>query len=114
MARITVTDDSVQLRFSMVEKILGLVRDQDFPRSAVASTRVEQQGLHAAKGMRAPGLGLPGIRLVGTWRGKGRSLISVRRDEPAVVVELTGQRYERLVIGAEDAAEVAASLAAPA
>ena len=77
----------------------------------VTSTRVEQEGLHAVQGVRAPGLGLPGIRLIGTWRGKGRTLVSVRRGEAAVVVELTGQRYDRLVIGVADASELAASLA---
>ena len=113
MARLTLTDDTVQLRFTTAEKVLGLVKDHDFPRSAVLSARVEQRGLSAATGVRAPGLGLPGLRLIGTWRGKGRTLVSVRRGEPAVVVELAGQRFARLVIGTDDAAEVAASLTAP-
>jgi hypothetical protein len=115
MARLTITDNTVQLRFTTAEKILGLVKDQEFPREAVLSARVEQDGLSAATGVRAPGLGLPGVRKVGTWRGKGRTLVSVRRGEPAVVVELTGQKFDRLVIGVEaDAADLAASLSAHA
>ena len=54
--------------------------------------------------------GLPGLRMVGTWRGRGRTLVSVRRGEPAVVVELTGHRYERLVIGSRDAAGIVEQL----
>ena len=115
MARLTLTDDHVQLRFTTAEKILGLVRDHDFPRTAVQSARVEQDGLRATQGVRAPGLGLPGRRKVGTWRGKGRTLVSVRRNEPAVVVELRDQHVDRLVVGVDgDAAALAASLSTSA
>ena len=98
MAQLTLTDDKVEVRFTTAEKVLGLVRDHDFPRSAVASARVESEGLRATRGMRAPGLGLPGVRKIGTWRGKGRSLVSVARGLPALVVELTGQRFDRVVL----------------
>jgi hypothetical protein len=111
MATIHLTDDQLQLRFTTTEKVLGLVKDHDFPRSAIASARVEQDGLRATQGMRAPGLGLPGLRKIGTWRGRGRSLVSVKRGAPAVVVELTGQRVDRVVVGVEgDASGLAASL----
>jgi hypothetical protein len=39
-----------------------------------------------------------------------RTLVSVRRDQPAVRVELTGQRFTSLLIGADDAARLAAEL----
>ena len=110
MATVEITQGTVQLRFSLVEKVLGLVRNQDVPLSAVTTARVEPHGLGAVRGLRAPGLGLPGLRRVGTWRGRGRTLVSVRRGEPAVVVELTGHRYERLVIGSRDAAAVVEQL----
>ena len=73
MAQLTLTDDTLQLRFTTAEKVLGLVRDHDFPRSAITSARVEQDGLGAVRGVRAPGLGLPAVRKIGTWRGKGRT-----------------------------------------
>jgi hypothetical protein len=106
MTTISVLDDQLSIRFSRTEKVLGLVRDQSFPLASVTSARVEQVGLHAVRGVRAPGLGLPGRWLVGTWRGRGRTLVSVRRGEPAVVVELTGQRFDRLVLGTHQAAGV--------
>jgi hypothetical protein len=110
MATLTITGDTLQVRFSTFEKVLGLVRDHSYPLSAVASTRVEADGLAAARGLRAPGLGVPGRRKIGTWRGRSRTLVSVRRDQPAVVVDLAGQRFARLVIGTDDAAAVAARL----
>lgn len=114
MATLTVVADAVQVRFTPAEKVLGLVRDHSFPLSAVSSARVESPGLAAAHGIRAPGLALPGLRRVGTWRGRGRSLVSVRRDQPAVVVDLVGQRFDRLVIGVDDAEAVAGLLQARA
>ena len=113
MAQLTLTDDTLQLRFTTAEKVLGLVRDHDFPRSAITSARVEQDGLGAVRGVRAPGLGLPAVRKIGTWRGKGRTLVSVARRQPAVVVELGGQRFDRLVVGLageEQAGELATAL----
>ena len=115
MARLTLTDTQVQLRFTTAEKVLGLVRDRDVPRTAVTSARVEQDGLAAVRGLRAPGLGLPGLRKIGTWRGQGRTLVSVRRNEPALVVELEGERFDRLVVGVpdEEAVALATELSAP-
>ena len=110
MATISVTGDALHVKFSLLEKVLGLVGDQTFPLSAVSTARVEAEGLTAARGVRAPGLGIPGRRLVGTWRGHGRTLVSVRRDQPAVVVELDGQRFVRVVIGTDAADSVAAQL----
>jgi hypothetical protein len=113
MATMTITQGTpatLSLRFTRFEKVLGLVRDQDIPLSAVTSARVEPSGLAAVRGLRAPGLGMPGLRMVGTWRGRGRTLVSVRRGEPALMVELTGLRYERLVIGSPDAAALVEQL----
>ncbi len=110
MATVTITSDTLQVRFTTAEKVLGLVRDRELPLSSVASVNVEANGLATVRGVRAPGLGIPGRVLIGTWRGRGRTLVCVRRGEPALVVELSGEGYERLVIGAENAAELARQL----
>lgn len=114
MATLTVAGDVLQVRFTTFEKVLGAVRDHAYPLSAVTSAHVEDDGLAAARGMRAPGLGVPGRRKVGTWRGRGRTLVSVRRGQPAVVVDLADKRFARLVIGTADAAAVASQLKAHA
>ena len=114
MATLTVTGDTLQVRFTTFEKVLGAVRDHAYPLSSVSSAHVEADGLAAARGLRAPGLGVPGRRKVGTWRGRSRSLVSVRRGQPAAVVDLTGQRFARRVIGSDDAAEVVSHLKAHA
>lgn len=111
MATLQRTDSTLRLTFTPAEKIAGLVRDLEVPLTAVTDVAVVADPVTAVRGLRAPGLALPGVRKVGTWRSRGGStLVSVRRDQPAVRIELTGQRYTGLLIGADDAAALAAEL----
>ena len=115
MATLQLTETTLSVRLTRAEKILGLLRDLSVPRSAVRDVEVVADGLAAARGVRAPGLGLPGVRKIGTWRRPGeRSLVCVRRDQPAVRIRLEGQRYDVLLVGADDAAALAAALGAAA
>lgn len=113
MATVQRTDSTVRVRFTLGEKIGGLVRDVEFPRSAVTGADVVPDPLEATRalraGLRAPGLALPGVRQVGTWRRPGeKTLVCIRRGQPAVRLRLAGQRYDTLLIGADDAAALAA------
>ena len=81
------------------------------PLSAVRDVEVVEDAVAATSGLRAPGLALPGVRKIGTWRRVGRrTLVSVRRGQPAVRVTLEGQRWNELLVGSDDAAAVAASV----
>jgi len=105
------TDTAVRVHFTRAEKLAGLVRDLEVPRASVSAVEVVPDPLTALRGLRAPGLALPGLRKIGTWRGRGtRTLVSIRRGQPAVRVELRGQRVTALLIGADDAARLAAEL----
>ena len=111
MATIDLTPDQVRIRLTPAEKLWALRGDLTVPRAAIREVTVVPDGLHATHGMRAPGLGVPGRRKVGTWRGHaGREFVSVRAGEPAVRITLTGQRYDALLIGAPDAATLATAV----
>jgi hypothetical protein len=111
MATITTTPQTVRITLTRTEKVLGLLRNLEVPRSAVTSVEAVPDGLSATRGLRAPGLGLPGVRKIGTWRGAGeKTLVSVRRGQPAVRVRLSGQRFDTLLVGTDDAAAVAGAL----
>jgi hypothetical protein len=111
MATLQVRPPVLSLRLTRFEKIAGLLRDVDVPLSAVRDVAVVDDALAATRGLRAPGLGLPGVRKIGTWRGAGeKMLVCVRRGQPAVRVRLGGQRWDTLLIGADDPAAVAAGL----
>jgi hypothetical protein len=105
MTLLQLSPDTLSVRFTILEKVAGLIRDLDVPLAAVHRVSVEPDGLRATHGVRAPGLGLPGYRKIGTWRGRGRkSLVSVRRGQPALRIALRGERYDELVLGLDDAA----------
>jgi hypothetical protein len=112
MAKLLVNDDIVTVSLSAVEKAEALHGDVSVPRSAVASARVVPDGLDEVHGLRMPGTGLPGVIMVGTWRDKERvTFAACHGRRPAVVLELTGQQYDRFVVTVENPGEVAAALA---
>ncbi len=112
MATVTTTPETLTVTLSRAERVLGLLRDLEVPLSAVQAVEVVPDGLAAARGLRAPGLGLPGRR-IGTWRGReGTTLVSVRRGRPAVRVRLAGQRFDTLLLDVDDPAALAAALPA--
>ena len=114
MATLHLTDTTLAVRFTRGEKLAGWVRDTEVPRSAIRSVEVVADALKAPHGLRAPGLGLPGVRKIGTWRRPGeRTLVSVSRDQPALRLQLDGQRYDTWLIGADDAAMLADHIARP-
>jgi len=113
MATVQLDPTTVTVRFTRTEKLAGLLRDVEFPREAVRSVEVVPDPLADVRGLRAPGLGIPGVRKVGTWRRPGeRTLVCVRRGQPAVRIRLHGARYDTVLVGTDDAAALADALAA--
>ena len=112
MTRVAIGPNSMAVTFTRAEKVAGLLRDQEIPLAAVRSVEVVPDGISAARGLRAPGLGIPGYRKIGTWRGRGgRTLVVARSGRPALRITLDGQRYARLLLDVDRPAEVAAALA---
>ncbi len=103
MTMLRIGDATLVVSFTRPEKVFGLLRDQHIPLTAVHGVEVVPDGLTAAKGLRAPGLGLPGRRKLGTWRSRtGTTLVAVRGHGPAVRVTLAGHRYAALLVTTED------------
>ena len=112
MAKLLVNNDVVTVSLSAIEKAEALHGDVSVPRTAVVSARVVPDGMDEVHGLRMPGTGLPGVIMVGSWRDKERVTFAVCHGRrPAVVLELTGQHYDRLVVTVENPGEVAAALA---
>lgn len=111
MSEITITDDRIEVRFTRLEQLAGLVRDQSIPRAAITDVQLVPDGIRGASGWRAPGLGVPRTRKLGTWRRRGgKVLVDVRRGEPAVRIGLRGERYDALLLAVPDAPAVAQAL----
>ena len=111
MAMIERAGDEVSVRLSVWEKIAGLHGDIRFPFSAITAGNVDHDPLSSVRGMRAPGLHVPGRVKIGTWRRSGaKTFAVVRRSTPAVRLDLSGQRFARLVVSVTDAASAAGKL----
>ena len=103
MAKLLIDDESVTLVLSAGEKVESLHRDVKVPRSSVVGARQVPDGLGEVHGIRAGGTALPGVVMVGTWRASGSLTFAVCHGRrPAVVLDLTGQPYDRLVVTVDD------------
>jgi len=111
MAKLLIDDDAVTVSLSAAEKAEALHSDVVVPRAAIVGARAVPDGMEEIHGLRMPGTGLPGVIMVGTWRDKGRVTFAVCHGRrPAIVIDLTGQPYDRIVATIDDPGEAAASL----
>jgi hypothetical protein len=112
MATLTVDGNHLVVLLSALEKIGALRRNISVPLASVRVVRVSDTPWSELRGIRVPGTGLPGVISLGTRRGPGiRDFTAVYGRRPALVVEMTGASFDRLVVTCADAAEAAARAA---
>jgi hypothetical protein len=111
MAELQPEGDELVLHLQAHEKAEGFHGDIRMPLSAVISVRVVPDAWPELRGIRAPGTGLPNVVDVGTRRGAfGKDFAAVHGKGPAVVVDLSGTEFGRLVVTTEDASAVAEAI----
>jgi len=82
--------------------------DVRIPLSSVTAVRVSDDPRSEVRGVRAPGLGIPGVISLCTCRGSGfRDFVAVYRRKPAVAVQADGADFDRLVISCDEAGDQA-------
>lgn len=97
MARMEIDGHHLVVRFSRAEHLVGLVRDLVVPLSSVESVDLVSSW-REVRGLRV-GLGLPRVRLIGTWYRRGhRQLVSLQRGMPALRVGLRGEKYDEVLV----------------
>lgn len=112
MTTITITDETVDIELTGAEKMWSLHGDLRIPRSQIRAVEALDEPLTATRGLRAPGLALPGRVKMGTWRAKGgRQFVIARRGVPGVRLHLEGNRYDQIILSVNDEASRAALLA---
>ncbi len=105
MADLFAEGDELVLRLGPLEKAEAFHRDIRVPLSAVTAVRLVDDPWSELRGMRTPGTGVPNVIAVGTRRGSfGKDFAAVHGKGPAVVVELEGAAFQRLVVTSDDAA----------
>jgi hypothetical protein len=104
MARVGREGDELAVRLNDLEKAGALRGDVRVPMSSVRSVTVSTTPFRDLRGIRAPGTGLPGVVALGTWRYRGgKDFAALYRGGPALVIELDGAEYRRLLVSAHDA-----------
>ena len=112
MATLTVDGNHLVVLLSAPEKIGALRGDIRLPLACVRVVRVSDTPWSELRGIRAPGTGVPGVISLCTRRGLGfRDFAAVYGRRPALVVEMTGVSFDRLVVSCADSAEAAARAA---
>src|SRR5215210_3029285 len=111
MASIELTDDELVVRLTAREKLASLHGDVRVPSRSIQAVAVEPRPLAALRGLRAPGLSIPGRTKIGTWRRyRHRGFVIARRDVPAVRVRLTGAQYDDLLVSTPDAEAIVGAI----
>ncbi len=102
-----INDDTVTVQMSVAEKAEALHRNLTVPRSAIAGVRVVSDGMSEVHGLKMPGSGFPGVIMVGTWISReGKTFAVCHGSGRAIVIELTGQDYDRIVMTVGDPEEL--------
>jgi hypothetical protein len=111
VAALLVDDDTVTVQLTALEKAEALHGNVVVPRSAVRAFWTVPDGQAEVAGFKLIGSGLTGVIKVGTWRSADRTIFAVcHGSRPAVVLDLTGAQYDRLVVTVDNPEEAIAGL----
>jgi hypothetical protein len=110
VARLLIDERRVTVCLSALEKLEAFHRNLTVPRTAVIAAREVPDGMAELRG-KGTGTGLPGLLMVGIVRdGAGLTFAVCRGRGPAVVLDLAGQAYDRIVMTVEDPGEIVSRL----
>jgi hypothetical protein len=107
---VEVTGGELVVWIGGADRLWALSRGITVPLSGVRHARAVDRRAAAADSslLRLPGAYLPGVIRAGSYGvGKHRELWCVHRADRVLVVELTGQRYRRVVVEVADPDRVA-------
>lgn len=111
VATLVVEGSDLVVRMSELEKFEAVHPDVHVLLRTVRVVRVVEDAWPELRGIRAPGTGIPGVIAVGTRRGSfGKDFAVVHGRERAIVVELDGATYSRIILTTPDADNVAAEV----
>jgi hypothetical protein len=112
MAKLVITDQTLIVALSISDKLHTLQRNLKVPRWAILGVRAVADGLDEARGVLGSGTEVPGVLRAGTIAYQGTVTFAICRVRvPAVVIELSGQAFDRLILTVADPDAVVAQLA---
>jgi hypothetical protein len=106
MAELTRDGDDLVVALSTAEKLEAAHGDVRVPISSVRGVQVVDDAVHSVPGMKEIGAGWPGSFAIGTYSGGPdhlKTFAVVHHDHPrGLLVQLEGDRFDQVVVSAED------------
>ena len=108
MAKVTINPANLRVELTPAERLWGLHGSLTVPGKQVVGAQALGKGWMSTLGLRLPGTGLPGLLIAGTYVRKGeKAYVSWKRGEQVLQVNLSGNKYSRIVVGVQDAEALA-------
>jgi hypothetical protein len=98
-----IEDEELVVRLDGWQRWAALKREVRAPLASVTSASISTDANTLKRGYRWPGSYVAGRMYAGTWKSKGATdfwMVSNPRD--VLVIEFTGQRYERWLLNVDD------------
>lgn len=110
MAKVTIKNDRLQVSIRPFEAVQALQGTFSVPLTRVLGATEDPNFIRAGSlGIRSPGTGLPGVIARGTFRKSGERTLSLwSRNQEIVVIQLIDHKWDRLIIGCDDAKSLVA------
>jgi hypothetical protein len=113
MADMHVHSDRLEIHLTAAEKVLALKReDLLIPRESIRSVAITEDPWIWIRGIRAPGAAVPLTLAIGTWKFHGGKdfLLIKGKQRAAVVIDLEGEEYSRVIVSTQHAAKLIETL----
>ena len=108
MTTVEVVGDELVVTMQGLDRFWSLRRRICVPLAHVRGATADPGMDRESAGLRSPGTHVPRVITAGSYRKDGAwTFWNLRSSQQAVVVELTGERFTRLVLGVPDARAVA-------
>ncbi len=109
MAKISIVGNALRVNMGWFETLRALQVAFEIPLDKVRGATNDLQYIGFRElGIRSPGTGFPGLIAEGTFRKIGQTTLSLwRRGQQIVVIELADSKWDRLVLGCDDARALA-------
>lgn len=113
MVHVALDGDAVRFEVRGIHKLWAFKSGFRIPRRNIRRASRDASAFRGWKGWRALGTMVPGIITAGTYYHEGKRVFwDVRHPKKAVVVDLDGESYNRLIIEVEDPDAVVTLLSA--
>ena len=111
MPQVVLHGSSLNIIMSFWERVGSLSSNISVPLNSVIHATDDPSFIRHGLGFRTGGTGMPGYIAEGHFRKKGdRIFANWRRGEQVVVIDLQGQKWDKLAIGYKDAKALATQI----